>query len=150
MSADSLVSSAIDSFSEAIQITGIEEYVNAALEGDLLDMLDIVSSSEIAQVLGFADKVADLANDAISIVGTDSRQFAEKFMGAIGLSDLATTAAGWQRAAIRLNSLVDNLHGEHEEPAYSEVKPQSSKTIESNRAAVYGLARQESVLNWSV
>ena len=111
MSADSLGSSAIDSFSEAIQITGIEEYVNAALEGDLLDMLDIVSSSEIAQVLGFADKVADLANDAFSIVGTDPRQFAEKFMGAIGLSELATTAAGWQRAATRLNSLVDNLQG---------------------------------------
>lgn len=142
MSADSLVSSAIDSFSETIQITGIEEYVNAALEGDLLEMIDIVSSSEIAQVLGFAGKVADLANDAINIVGTDPRQFAEKFMGAIGLSELATTAAGWQRVATRLNSLVDNLHGEHDEPTYTDVKPQSSVTIENNRAAVYGLARQ--------
>lgn len=141
MSADSLISEAIDYFSNAIEITGIEEYVNATLEGDLLDMIGVISSSEIAQVLGFADRVADLANDAISIVGTDPRQFAEKFMGAIGLSGLATTAAGWQRAASRLNTLIDNLHGEHEEPTYTDVKPQSSITIENNRAAVYTMAR---------
>lgn len=141
MSADSLVSEAIDYFSNAIEISGIEEYVNAALEGDLMDMIGIISSSEIAQVLGFADRVADLTNDAISIVGTDPRQFAEKFMGAIGLSGLATTAAGWQRAASRLNTLIDNLHGEHEEPTYTDIKPQSSVTIENNRAAVYTMAR---------
>lgn len=142
MTADRLVSSAINSFVESINLEAVTDYVSAALDGDLLDMIDTVVSSEIAQVLGFADKVADLANDAISLVGTDPRQFAQKFMGAIGLSGLATTAAGWSRAATRLNALVDNLHGEHEEPLYSDVKPDSSVIIENNRTSVYSLARQ--------
>ena len=142
MTADRLVSSAIDSFADSINLDKVTDYVSAALDGDLLDMIDTVASSEIAQVLGFADKVADLANDAIRLVGTDPRQFAQKFMGAIGLSGMATTAAGWSRAATRLNALVDNLHGEHEEPFYSDVKPDSSVIIENNRASVYSLARQ--------
>ena len=142
MTADRLVLSAIDSFADSINLDKVTDYVSAALDGDLLDMIDTVSSSEIAQVLGFADKVADLANDAISLVGTDPRQFAQKFMGAIGLSGLATTAAGWSRAATRLNALVGNLHGEHEEPLYSDFKPDSSAIIENNRASVYSLARQ--------
>lgn len=142
MAADSLISSAIDSFSNAINLDGIEDHVRAALNGDVLDMLGIVSSDDIASVLGFADRVSDLANDAISIISTNPRQFAERFCSAIGLSGLATTAAGWTRVADRLSTLVDNLHGEREEPTYTAVKPASSVEIEENRAAVYSFARQ--------
>lgn len=141
MSADSLVSSAIDSFSKAIRLNDVVDYVQSALDGDLLNMLDSIAGSEIAQVLGFADKVSDLANDAMSLVSTDPKVFAQKFMGAIGLSGMATTAAGWSRAVTRLNSLVGDLHGS-EEPSYTSVKPESSLIVENNRAAVYALARQ--------
>lgn len=142
MAADSLISSSIDAFSKAINLDGVEDHVRAALEGDVLDMLGIVSSDDIASVLGFADRVSDLANNAIDIIGTDPKQFAERFCSAIGLSSLATTEAGWTRVSDRLSTLVDDLHGEREEPTYSAVKPESSVEIESNRAAVYSFARQ--------
>ena len=140
--ADGLMESAIDDFAETINLDGVEDFVKTALEGDLLDSLGIISNSEIASVLGFADRVSDLASNAIGLVSGGPRAFATRLMGALGLSGLATTVAGWQRVGTQLCNLVDDLHGEHEEPLYSgNVKSTSAKTIEANRAAVYRLSR---------
>lgn len=139
--ADGLMSSACDAFAEAINLDAVEDFVKDALNGDLLDSLGIISNSEIATVLGFADRVSDLANSALDLVSTDPRAFATQLMGACGLSGLATTVAGWQRVGTALCSLVDGLHEEEEEPVYSEVKPYSAQVIETNRKAVYALAR---------
>ncbi len=140
--ADGLMKSAINDFAETINLDGVEDFVKTALEGDLLDSLGIISNSEIASVLGFADRVSDLASNAIGLVSGGPRAFATRLMGALGLSGLATTVAGWQRVGTQLCNLVDDLHGEHEEPLYSgNVKSTSAKTIEANRAAVYRLSR---------
>ena len=140
--ADGLMKSAINDFAETINLDGVEDFVKTALEGDLLDSLGIISNSEIASVLGFADRVSDLASNAIGLVSGGPRAFATRLMGALGLSGLATTVAGWQRVGTQLCNLVDDLHGEHEEPLYSgNVKSTSAKTIETNRAAVYRLSR---------
>ena len=139
--ADGLMSSACDAFAEAINLDAVEDFVKDALNGDLLDSLGIISNSEIATVLGFANRVSDLANSALDLVSTDPRAFATQLMGACGLSGLATTVAGWQRVGTALCSLVDGLHDEEEEPVYSEVKPYSAQVIETNRKAVYALAR---------
>lgn len=140
--ADGLMSSAIDAFSEAINLDAVEDFVQDALNGDLLDSLGIISNAEISQVLDFADKVSDLATDAIGLVRGGPAAFATKLMGAVGLSGLATTVAGWQRVGKSLCALVDDLSGDREEPIYSTVKPRSDEIIESNRKAVYGLCRQ--------
>lgn len=139
--ADGLMSSACDAFAEAINLEAVEDFVKDALNGDLLDSLGIISNSEIAEVLGFADRVSDLANLAIDLVSTDPRAFATQLMGACGLSGLATTVAGWQRVGTSLCSLVDDLQGADDEPIYSQVKPHSAEVIETNREAVYALAR---------
>lgn len=140
--ADGLMAAAINDFAETINLDGVEDFVKTALEGDLLDSLGIISNSEIASVLGFADRVSDLSSNAIGLVSGGPRAFATRLMGALGLSGLATTVAGWQRVGTQLCNLVDDLHGEHEEPLYSgNVKSTSAKTIEANRAAVYRLSR---------
>lgn len=140
--ADGLLESAINDFAETIQLDAVEDFVKDALNGDLLDSLGIISNSEIASVLGFADRVSDLASSAIGLVSGSPRAFATRLMGAMGLSGLATTVAGWQRVGSSLCSLADDLHGEHDEPVYSgAVKSTAAKTIEQNRKAVYSLAR---------
>ena len=139
--ADGLLEAACDAFAEAINLDGLEDFVKDALNGDLLDSLGIIANSEIAAVLDFSDRVSDLANDAIGLVSGGPKAFAMKLMGACGLSGLATTVAGWQRVGKSLCSLVDDLHGEKEEPLYGRVKAQSAQVIENNRRAVYALAR---------
>ena len=140
--ADQVSEAAADSFEESLTLDDIEDFVQDALNGDLLDALDIISNSEIAKVLDFADRVSDLANDAISLVRGGPKAFATKLMGALGLSRLATTVAGWQRVGKSLCALADDLRGDEDEPVYSTVKPKSAEVIESNRKAVYSLCRQ--------
>lgn len=140
--ADQVSEAAADSFEESLTLDDIEDFVQDALNGDLLDALDIISNSEIAKVLDFADRVSDLANDAISLVRGGPKAFATKLMGALGLSRLATTVAGWQRVGKSLCALADDLRGDDDEPVYSTVKPKSAEVIESNRKAVYSLCRQ--------
>ena len=140
--ADKVSEAAADSFEESLTLDDIEDFVQDALNGDLLDALDIISNSEIAKVLDFADRVSDLANDAISLVRGGPKAFATKLMGALGLSRLATTVAGWQRVGKSLCALADDLRGDDDEPVYSTVKPRSAEVIESNRKAVYSLCRQ--------
>lgn len=140
--ADQVSEAAADSFEDSLTLDDIEDFVQDALNGDLLDALDIISNSEIAKVLDFADRVSDLANDAISLVRGGPKAFATKLMGALGLSRLATTVAGWQRVGKSLCALADDLRGDDDEPVYSTVKPRSAEVIESNRKAVYSLCRQ--------
>lgn len=140
--ADQVSEAASESFEDSLTLDDIEDFVQDALNGDLLDALDIISNSEIAKVLDFADRVSDLANDAISLVRGGPKAFATKLMGALGLSRLATTVAGWQRVGKSLCALADDLRGEDDEPVYSTVKPRSAEVTESNRKAVYSLCRQ--------
>lgn len=140
--ADKVSEAAAESFEDSLTLDDIEDFVQDALSGDLLDALDIISNSEIAKVLDFADRVSDLANDAISLVRGGPKAFATKLMGALGLSRLATTVAGWQRVGKSLCALADDLRGDDDEPVYSTVKPRSAEVIESNRKAVYSLCRQ--------
>lgn len=140
--ADEVSEAAAESFEDSLTLDDIEDFVQDALNGDLLDALDIISNSEIAKVLDFADRVSDLANDAISLVRGGPKAFATKLMGALGLSRLATTVAGWQRVGKSLCALADDLRGDDEEPYFSIVKPKSAEVIESNRKAVYSLCRQ--------
>ena len=139
--ADDLMEASCDEFARSINLEDLEDFVADALAGDLLDSLNIISKSEIAAVLDFADRVSDLAASAIDFVAGGPKAFAMKLMGACGLSGLATTVAGWQRVGRALCSLADDLHGEKEEPLYGRVKAKSAQAIEQNRKAVYALAR---------
>lgn len=140
--ADEMSEAAAESFEDSLTLDDIEDFVQDALNGDLLDALDIISNSEIAKVLDFADRVSELANDAIGLVRGGPKAFATKLMGALGLSRLATTVAGWQRVGKSLCALADDLRGDDDEPYFSTVKPKSAEVIESNRKAVYSLCRQ--------
>ena len=66
--ADKVSEAAAESFEDSLTLDDIEDFVEDALSGDLLDALDIISNAEIAKVLDFADRVSDLAQDAIGLV----------------------------------------------------------------------------------
>lgn len=146
--ADTLSESAISRFVDSISLSPVSEYVNAALSGDLLDVLGVVSNADLAKVFDLADGVADLASKGLSLISTDPRFFAETLAGALGLSRWATTATAWSRVAKQLGHLVgnDRLSSGTTDwiAATKEHRPMSAavKTAKQNRAAVETVTRQ--------
>lgn len=147
-SADELSTSAINRFVNSIDLSVASEYVDAALSGDLLDVLGVVSNSELAKVFDMTDSVADLASKGLSLITTDPRGFAETLAGALGLSRWATTATAWSGVAKQIGNLVGNerLSSGTKDwiAATSESRPMSDvvRRAKKNRAALETLTRQ--------
>ena len=146
--ADGLSESALDRFVSSIDLSVASEYVDAALSGDLLDVLGVVSNSELAKVFDLADGVAELASKGLALISTDPRVFAETLAGALGLSRWATTATAWSGVAKQIGNLVgdDRLASGTKDwiAATSEGRPMSDlvRRAKQNRAAVETLTRQ--------
>lgn len=146
--ADGLSESALDRFVSSIDLSVASEYVDATLSGDLLDVLGVVSNSELAKVFDLADGIAELASKGLSLISTDPRVFAETLAGALGLSRWATTATAWSGVAKQIGNLVgdDRLASGTKEwiAATSEDRPMPDlvRRAKQNRAAVETLTRQ--------
>ena len=146
--ADELEQSAISKFIDSIDLSIVSEYIDAALSGDLLDVLGVIDSAEIAKVFDFATDVADLASKGLLLLSTDPKVFAQTLAGALGLSKWATTATAWSRVGKQLKNLVskDKLSSgtKAKIQADREGRPLSDtqKVVMTNRAAVESLARQ--------
>ena len=104
--ADAVEESAIDRFVTSIDLKTINEYIDSALQGDILDCLGIISNSELSKIFDFAEGVAETASKAMSLLSTDPKIFATKLAGALGLSRWATTVSAWRGVAKQLENLV--------------------------------------------
>ena len=146
--ADTLCGAAIDRFTSSIDLSLVSGYVDAALSGDLLDVLGVVSNCELAKAFDFADSVADLASKGLSLLSTDPRVFATTLAGALGLSRWATSVSAWTGVAKQLKNLVSNdklSSGTKERAkaiAEGRVLSDARKAVMGNRAALETLTRQ--------
>lgn len=146
--ADAVETSAIDRFCGAIDLKTVNEYIDAALQGDVLDCLGIVSDSELAKAFGFAEGVADVASKALSLLSTDPRVFATRLAGALGLSRWATTVSAWTGVAKQLKNLFGREKLSNGTKAYRAAAEAGTplsdvqRTVMKNRAAVETLTRQ--------
>lgn len=146
--ADELEQSAISKFIDSIDLSIVSEYIDAALSGDLLDVLGVIDSAEIAKVFGFATGVADLASKGLALISKDPKVFAQKLAGALGLSKWATTATAWSRVAKQLRNLASDeklssgtrakIEADRDRLPLSDTQ----KAAMTNRAAVESLTRQ--------
>ena len=148
MAADDLSISAIQNFVDSIDISAMSDYVQAALAGDLLDVIGVVSSSDLAAAFDLADGLADLAADAMTFITTDPAVFANQLMNALGLSRFSTTIAAWSGVAGQIRNLVkDEKLGSSTKrlnviTATGEVTSSTQRQVIQNRAAVETLTRQ--------
>ena len=148
MAADDLSVSAIQKFVDSVDVSAMSDYVQAALEGDLLDVLGVVSSSDLAAAFDLADGLADLAADALTFITRDPAVFANQLMNAVGLSRFSTSIAAWSGVAGQIRNLVkDEKLGSSTKrlsviTATGEVTSSTQRQVIQNRAAVETLTRQ--------
>lgn len=98
LAADNLSAASIDSFAAEFGIKGFQDWVSAAANGQLLDKLGIVSSSEIDKVFNFSNRLAKTFSTLAGFI-SNPRTLGTKLMGMFGLSGLATSMAAWKRAS---------------------------------------------------
>lgn len=148
MAADDLSVSAIQKFVDSVDVSAMSDYVQAALSGDLLDVLGVVSSSDLAAAFDLADGLADLAADALTFITRDPAVFANQLMNAVGLSRFSTSIAAWSGVAGQIRNLVkdEKLSSSTKRlsviTATGEVTSSTQRQVIQNRSAVETLTRQ--------
>lgn len=128
LAASNLETVAVQSFTDQFDIKGFQDFVSAAANGALGDMLGIVSSSEIGKILGFANSLAKTVATAISFISNPA-SLGWMLVGAFGLSGIATTFAAW-------SSIVRSL-----------CRIGGSKSLSKSSATGYTPSRQQAITN---
>lgn len=139
IAADNLQSASVSGFARFFTVDGFQDFVTAAANGNLGDMLGIVSSSEIDKVLGLSNKLASTLSTAIALVSSPT-SLGWKVMGVLGLSGVATSVAAWTNVARSLARV--SVRASMATPAPSAIYTASRQQANTNAAAVYALGRQ--------
>ena len=144
--ADAVEKSAVDKFCEDFDLSTINDWVDSALEGSLLDALNFVSAGDLGKLFDYAEGVANLAEKAMALLSTDPKIFATRLAGALGLSRWATTVSAWRGVAKSLKNLCKHDKLKARTKAYAERKgePMSDVTrqVMKSQAAIETLVRQ--------
>lgn len=144
--ADAVEKSAVDKFCEDFDLSTINDWVDSALEGSLLDALNFVSAGDLGKLFDYAEGVANLADKAMALLSTDPKILATRLAGALGLSRWATTVSAWRGVAKSLKNLCKHDKLKARTKAYAERKgePMSDVTrqVMKSQAAIETLVRQ--------
>lgn len=144
--ADAVEKSAVEKFCEDFDLSTINEWVDSALEGSLLDALNFLSAGDFGKLFDYAEGVANLADKAMALLSTDPKIFATRLAGALGLSRWATTVSAWRGVAKSLKNLCRHDKLKARTKAYAERKgePMSDVTrqVMKSQAAIETLVRQ--------
>lgn len=144
--ADAVEKSAVDKFCEDFDLSTINDWIDSALEGSLLDALNFVSAGDLGKLFDYAEGVANLADKAMALLSTDPKIFATRLAGALGLSRWATTVSAWRGVAKSLKNLCRHDKLKARTKAYAERKgePMSDVTrqVLKSQAAIETLVRQ--------
>lgn len=144
--ADAVEKSAVDKFCEDFDLSTINDWIDSALEGSLLDALNFVSAGDLGKLFDYAEGVANLADKAMALLSTAPKIFATRLAGALGLSRWATTVSAWRGVAKSLKNLCKHDKLKARTKAYAERKgePMSDVTrqVMKSQAAIETLVRQ--------
>ena len=144
--ADAVEKSAVDKFCEDFDLSTINDWIDSALEGNLLDALNFVSAGDLGKLFDYAEGVANLSDKAMALLSTDPKIFATRLAGALGLSRWATTVSAWRGVAKSLKNLCRHDKLKARTKAYAERKgePMSDVTrqVMKSQAAIETLVRQ--------
>lgn len=147
-SADALEKSAIQQFCDSLDLSLVSEWVDAALSGDLLDKLGIISNADIATIFDKVDEISTLASKGLSLISGGPGAFATRLMGALGLSRFASSARAWSGIAKQLKNLTKHDKLREGTKALAQANAESTvlsdiqRAVLKNRAALETLIRQ--------
>lgn len=137
---------AVKSFVNRFDLSGAQDFVQAAVGGQLADLMSLNVVKDVGAMFGMADNLADLASDALSLVSKDPSVLGNQIANALGLGKMANVPASWRRVTRQLSSLLSeeklNKSGSDNSVALTTVAQ-----IQQNNEALQDLVRQVTVAN---
>lgn len=104
--ANGILSAATNFLKENLKLDGLQDYIQAALAGDLNGILQIEALNDIADMFGMAEDVADLAADAMTLLSTNPTVLTNRLTNALGLGGWATSVNSWRKVVRQVSRLT--------------------------------------------
>lgn len=144
--AGALVNASFDQFIGNFDLSGVQDFVKKAVGENFAGILSDDSMTRIYGAFDLADDLADLANDAITLVSGGPSLLAQRVMDFLGLQGFASTVCAWSDVANRFSSLSKEKFLNSAQPDAVASRTTSAK-IEKANAAVQTLLRQAALAN---
>lgn len=106
--ANGILSSVTNYLKENLNLDGLQDYVKAALSGNLNDILQIEALNDIADMFEMAEDVADLASDALTLLSRNPTVLLNRMTNALGLGGWATSVNAWRKVVRQVSRLTKN------------------------------------------
>lgn len=104
--AQKLKDSALWAFFKDFNLEGATDFVKKAVSGDIAELLTNENLQFVSEILNTADGLADVANDALTLVEGGSEVLGGRLMDVLGLAGVGSTVAAWSTVARRISRLV--------------------------------------------
>lgn len=144
--AGALVNASFDDFVGNFDISGVQDFVKKAVGENFAGILSDDSMTRIYGAFDLADDLADLANDAITLISGAPSSIAQRIQDFLGIQGMVSTVRAWSDVANRFSLLTkeQSLHSAAPDAIASRA---TSVRIENANAAVQTLVRQTALAN---
>lgn len=144
--AGALVNASFDDFVGNFDISGVQDFVKKAVGENFAGILSDDSMTRIYGAFDLADDLADLANDAITLISGAPSSIAQRIQDFLGIQGMVSTVRAWSDVANRFSLLTKekSLHSAAPDAVASRT---TSARIENANAALQTLVRQTALAN---
>ena len=113
---ETLKQSALDAFLDKFDLSGAQDFVKAAVTGNLSKFFELSDYKELCRLFSVSDEMSELSAKAISLVSSDVEVFAKTVADAFGYSRLAYSVNNWRRVTRLLSRLVrsDGMNNDYQ------------------------------------
>lgn len=145
--AQKLRDSALGVFFKEFNLEGAQDFVKKAVGENVANLFSNENLTYVGELLETADGLADVANDALTLVDGSSKVLGGRIMDVLGLAGVGSTIAAWSTVARRISRLVksDNLNNSSETKTDS--LNASETTVQTAIKAVQSLVRTAEIAN---
>ena len=144
--ADAIEGTAIESFVRNFDLSGAQDFVAAAVSGNLAELLQDEILLEVADMFDAGEGLAGLTSDALILLSKNAKVMANQIANALGLGSYVTTVNAWRKVSHQLSKLTASK-ASNEASAQKVVRGSSAELVKKNSVVAEDFVRQLTVAN---
>lgn len=144
--ADAIEGTAIGSFVNDFDLTGVQDFVASSVSGNLAELLQNETLLGVADMFGVAEDLAGLTSEALTLLSKDPEVMANQIANALGLGSYVTTVNAWRKVSHQLSNLARS-RASNKASEQNVVRGSSAEVVKKNSVTSENFVRQLTVAN---